>query len=534
MSKFVFVTGGFVSSVGKGTTAAALARLLKNRGIKVGVLKINPYLNIDPGTMSPYQHGEVFITDDGAETDIDIGSFERFLDENLADTNDVSVGKIFTRVINNERQGKYVGATVQIMPHVTTEIKQEILAHGTENYDVVICVVGGSVNDFEQSVVLQAVRMLMTEIGEKNVFVAHTGMTPKLESTGELKVEILQSSIQKLTDIGVVPDALICRTVSGVEMNDEVKKRIARRCFMPNEKKIIHIPNLDTIYDLPIRLQSEGLDELILNKFNLSFPPADLNSWKFMAEGFKSDYTPAKFVIVGKYIKVPDAYASIHEAIKHACTYNQIKPEIVQVDAEDIEELGAEKFLRGAKAIIVPPGWGSRGFKGMIQAIKFARENKIPYLGIGFGMQLSVIEFGRNVLNYDANSTEIDPKTEYPVVDIMEEQKRIAMNGKTMRLGNYDVALDPNSVSAKLYGKEFVTERHRNRYEFNSKYYSEYEKNGMLLAGMNPETKLIESVELKDHPFFVATIYQPECKSRPNKPHPLFLGLANAAKSVRV
>ncbi len=534
MSKFIILTGGFVSSVGKGTTAAALARLLKNRGLKVNIQKINPYLNVDPGTMSPYQHGEVFVTDDGSETDLDVGIFERFLDVDLSGNNDISVGKIFTTVINKERLGKYVGATVQTLPHVSSEIKSEILSLGGEEYDVVICVVGGTSNDYEQGIILQAIRLLQNEIGSNNVFVAHVGMTPKLEITGELKVEILQSSIQKLNSLGIVPDALVCRTVGGIEMNVDAKKRIARRCYMPTEKQIIHVSNLDTVYELPIRLQSEGLDELILKKFNLNFPSADLNSWKFMAQNFKEDYPVAKFVIVGKYTKVPSAYMSIHEAMSHACTYNRIKPVIEQVDAEDIQELGPEKFLRGAKAIIIPPGWGSRGFKGMLLAIKFARENKIPYLGIGFGMQLAVIEFARNVLNHDANSSEIDPNTEYPVVDIMEEQKKIAMHGKTMRLGLFDIALDPNSVSAKLYGSELVSERHRNRYEFNSKYYEEFEKNGMLLAGMNPETKLIELVELKDHPFFISTIYQPELKSRPNKPHPLFLGLANAAKSVRV
>ncbi len=534
MSKYIVITGGFVPSVGKGTTAASLARILKNRGLRVNVLKINPYLNIDPGTMSPYQHGEVFVTDDGSETDLDIGNFERFMDVNLSGENDISVGKVFTSVINKERQGKYVGATVQIAPQVTNEIKDNIIERGGDNFDIVIVVVGGTSNDLEQSAILQAVRLLENEVGEDNVFIAHTAMTPKLEVTGQLKIEILQSSIQRLNSLGIFPDAVVCRTVADIKMGEDEKKRITRRCFLQNENRVIHVPNLNSIYEIPVRLQSEGFDNLILDKFGIKVPEADLNSWKFMAGNFKSDYTPAKFCIVGKYTKVPDAYISIHEAIAHACTYNQLKPEIVQIDAEDIEELGAEKFLRGAKAIIVPPGWGSRGFKGMIQAIKFARENKIPYLGIGFGMQLAVIEFGRNVLNYDANSTEIDPNTQYPVVDIMEEQKRISMHGKTMRLGNYDVALDPNSVAAKLYGTELVSERHRNRYEFNSRYYEEYEKNGMLLAGMNPETKLIEAIELKDHPFFMATIYQPELKSRPNKPHPLFLGLVNAAKSVRV
>lgn len=532
MSKFVFMVGSFVSNVGKGTTSAALGRLLKNRGMKLKVLKVNSYLNIDPGTMSPYQYGEVFITDDGAETDLDVGNFERFMDETLSGENDYSVGKAYTSVINKERQGQYVGATVQTVPQVTTEIKDKILSL-SEGSDLTIVIVGGASTDYDQIAILQSIRLLSSEVGDENVFIAQLGIVPTLETTGELKIEVLQASLQRLMTVGLWADAVLCRTNEGEQMSVELKKRIAKRCYFHSEKQIICLPNLETIYEIPLQLQREGFDELVLSKLDLNFPKADLGSWSKMVESYKENFTTAKFCIVGKYTKVPDAYISIVEAISHACTYNQIKPVVELIDAEDIEELGAEKYLRGAKAIIVPPGWGSRGFKGMIQAIKFARENKIPYLGIGFGMQLAVIEFGRNVLNYDANSTEIDPNTEYPVVDVMEEQKKIAMHGKTMRLGTYDIVLDPKSVSAKLYGSEHISERHRNRYEFNSKYYEEYEKRGMMLVGINPETKLSEIVELHDHPFFIATIYQPEMKSRPNKPHPLFLGLANAAKSIR-
>ncbi len=533
MSKFIFVTGDYVSKIGKGTAAAALAKLLSSRGLKVNVQKIDTYLNLDSGTMSPYQHGEVFVTEDGSETDINVGVFERFLNVNLSGKNDISLGKIFTSVINKERQGKYVGATVQIIPTVTTEIKDNFLSLQNDETDVVIVVVGGTVSELEQNIVLQAIKQLQSEVGEKNVFIAHLADAPYFDNTKELKIEAVQPSVKAMNGFGLMPDAVVVRLAKGLSLGADNKKRIVKRCFVKNEKYVISLPNVDSIYEIPVMLQKEGLDEVILNKFGLNLPAADLSAWKQMLSNSNGDYQEVKFCIVGKYTKVPDAYISICEAISHACNLNSIKPTIEIIDAEDIEELGAEKYLHGAKAIIVPPGWGSRGFKGMTYAIKYARENKIPYLGIGFGMQLAVIEFARNVLNYDANSTEINAKTEYPVVDIMEEQKKFALNGKTMRLGKFDIVLDPDSVSAKLYGTENISERHRNRYEFNSKYYEDFEKRGMSFAGKNPETELVEIIELKDHPFFVASIFQPELKSRPNKPHPLFLGLVNAAKSIR-
>lgn len=534
MSKYIFVTGGLIENVGKGVTTGALARLLKNSGLKVNLLKICSYLNIDPGTMSPYQHGEVFITEDGAEVDLDLGNYERFLDEDMSRENYLTGGMVYSSVINKERLGKYVGSTVRVVPQITNEIKEDILALSKRGADVVLVELGGTISDYENGVYLQAIKQVVSEIGEENSFLLHMGVVPKLETTGEVRVEILENSIQKLNSFGLIPDAIVCRTINGVVFNDEIKKRIARRCLLTSYERVIHVPNLETIYEAPIILQNEGLDQIIFKKFNFEVPKADLNTWEFMVKNFKDNYQELRFCVVGKYTKVHDAYLSIEEAIKHACTYNQVRAKVEYIDAEDIEEYGVEKFLKGAKAIIVPPGWGSRGVNGMITAIQYARENKIPFLGIGLGMQMAIIEFARNVIKYEtANTTEVDPNTEFPVIDIMEEQKNIVMNGKTMRLGTYECVFDPNSKAQTLYGTELVSERHRHRYEFNSKFHEKFEENGMTLAGMNPQSKLIEVIELQTHPFFMGVIFEPDKKSRPNKPHPLFLGLVNTAKSVR-
>lgn len=533
MSKFIFVTGGLVPNIGKGTFSSALARLLKNCGARVGMLKINSYLNIDPGTMSPYQHGEVFVTSDGTETDLDIGSFERFLDEELKGDTHLTGGMVYSSVINKERQGKYVGATVQVVPQVIEEIKNQIISHSNDDFDVVIAVLGGTLTDYENGVYLQAIRAVITEIGEENAHLINMEIVPMLESTGQVQVEVLETAVQKLMSFGLKPDTIICRTVQDSSFKEETRKKAARHCYV-KENSVFHVPNMTTIYELPNELKKIGLDRHIFKALGMEFPEADLDTWSTMAKGLAEEYQELKICIVGKYTKVQDAYLSIEEAIKHASAYNQVKPKIEYIDAEDVEEYGAERFLRGAKAIIVPPGWGSRGFLGMISAVKFARENKIPYLGIGLGMQMAVIEFARNVVGLEnANTTEIDPKTDYPVVDVMEVQKKALLHGKTMRLGTYDCVLDPNSVCAKLYSKELVSERHRHRYEFNSKYYERFEEKGMIMVGMNPDSKLVEIMELKNHPFFVCTIFEPEYVSRPNNPHPLFMGLMNTAKSIR-
>lgn len=534
MSKYIIVTGGVITNLGKGTTAASLGRLLKNRGVKVTMQKFNPYLNVDPGTMSPYQHGEVFVTDDGTETDLDIGHYERFLDINLGKMNDISGGILFSSVINKERLGKYVGSTVSIVPHVTTEVKECILANASKTFDVVIVEIGGTINDEETNIYLQGVRQLISEVGQENVFLMHIDFLPYIDATNETKIEAVQSSVQKLNSLGLSPDAIICRTAKDIVLDKEAKTRIARRCFLKDDTSVVQVPDLETVYEIPSILQKEGLDELILHKFKMNQPKADLKSWDFMVYNFKGEYTEVKFCIVGKYTKVADAYISVEEAIKHACAYNQVKPVIEYVDAEDIEEVGAEKLLKGAKAIIIPAGWGNRGFNGMIEASKYARENKIPYLGLCFGLQTAIVDISRNVLNMKtANTTEIDPNTEFPVVDIMEQQKALVMKNGTNRLGSYKCVLDPKSKLAKLYGKELIEERHRHRWEINGSYSDKFEQAGVQIVGMNPESKLIEAIELQNHPFYVGVNFQPEFKSKPYRPHPIFLGLVNTAKSIR-
>lgn len=534
MSKYIIVTGGTITNLGKGTTAASLGRLLKNRGVKVTMQKFNPYLNVDPGTMSPYQHGEVFVTEDGTETDLDIGHYERFLDINLGKMNDISGGILFSSVINKERLGKYVGSTVSIVPHVTTEVKECILANDSKKYDVAIIEIGGTINDEETNIYLQGVRQLISEVGQENVFILHIDLLPLVEVTGEVKIEPVHNSILKLNTWGLNPDAIVCRTAKGIELDAETKTRIARRCYLRDKNHVAQVADLDTVYEIPNILQKEGLDDVILQKFRMSAPKADLKSWDFMVFNFKENYTPVRFCIVGKYTKVPDAYISVEESIKHAAAYNQVKPVIEYIDAEDIEEVGAEKLLKGAKAIIVPAGWGNRGFNGMIEASRYARENKIPYLGLGFGLQAAIVDISRNVLLLKgANTTEIDPETEFPVIDIMEEQKALVMKGGTNRLGTYKCVLDPKSKLAKLYGKELIEERHRHRYEINGSFSEKFEQAKIQFVGMNPESKLIEAIELQGHPFFVGVNYQPEFKSRPYRPHPIFLGLVNTAKSIR-
>lgn len=534
MSKFIFVTGGVMSGSGKGTTAAALGRILKNRGLSVAMLNFSPYLNVDPGTMSPYQHGEVFVTEDGAETDLDIGHYERFLDTQFSRGNSISAGKLYSTVINNERLGKYNGSTVQTIPHVADEVKKLIKKQAETGADIVIIQLGGSLLDYESSIYLYAIRELILEVGRDNIFVLHIDFLPYIESIGEERVESMQESMKVLNSKGLLADAIVCRTPKEVVLDDQLKKRIARRCALSDYKKVIANPDVDVVYKLPILLEQEGLDTLVLNKFKLNAHPVDLSAWKNMIKNFEDNGQEIRICIVGKYTKVKDAYISIVEAIRHACAYNQVDANIDIVDAEDIEENGVEQYLKGAKAIIVPPGWGSRGFDGMIEAIQYARENKIPYLGIGLGMQMAAIEIARNLVGLkNANTTEINPNTDAPIIDVMVSQKKTLLQNKVVRLGAYNCVLDKDSISYKLYGNEFISERHRHKYELNNKYFDLLDKVGVVFAGMNPETKLTEIIELKNHPFFVCTIFQPEFKSYPNKPHPLFLGLINTAKSVR-
>ena len=534
MSKYIFVVGGIVSGTGKGTTSAALGRILKNRGLSIDIIDFNPYLNVDPGTMSPYQHGEVFVTEDGTETNLDIGHYERFLDDHFNKGCSITSGKLYSMVINNERLGKYVGATVQTIPHVTDEIQKLILKKGESGADIVIVQLSGSLIDYETGIYLTAIKEFINTQGKENTFVLNVDLLPYFDVLGQEKIESLHESIKILNSYGISPDAMVCRTSSNIKMNDAMKKRIARRCALASQDCVINNPDVDVIYELPIILAKEGLDNLVLNKFNINVASADLDAWINMLKNFETGAQGLKVCIVGKYTKVKDAYVSIIEAIKHACAYNQVGVKIEIIDAEDIEEFGVEKYLKGAKAILIPPGWGNRGFNGMIKSVQYARENKIPFLGVGLGMQIAAIEIARNVIGLkNANSTEMDPNVDTPIIDVMAAQKRNILQNKVTRLGAYNCVLDFDSISYKLYGTEFISERHRHKYEFNNAYYDLFDKAGVMFAGMQPESKLTEIIELKNHPFFVCTIFQPEFKSYPNKPHPLYLGLINTAKSIR-
>ncbi len=537
MSKYVIFTGGLVSNVGKGTTAAALGRVLKNRGLRVTMQKFDQYLNVDPGTMSPYQHGEVFVTDDGTETSLDIGHYERFLDVPLSRVNNFTSGRLYTNVINKERTGKYLGSTVSVVPNITNEIKASMNELDSSDNDIVIVEIGGTTGDYESGVYYRAIREFIIEKGKENVFLVHIDLLPFMPSTRESKIEGIQASVEKLNNNGLFPDAVICRTIKNLKLAPETKKRISVRCFLKGPECVIQVPDVDTLYEVPLTLQKENLDTLIVNHFGLNMPESDLNSWAFMVNNFKGNYPEVRICIVGKYTKVPNAYISIEEAIKHAATYNQVKPKIEMIDAEDVAEYGPENLLRGAKGIIIPPGWGTKGIDGMIQAIEYARENKIAFLGIEIGMILSAIEFSRNVLGYpNANSTGLDPDTEYPVIvelDELEEQKRLSGVKDSARSGAFETKLNESSKIFKLYGTQIISERHRHRYEFNNDFAEKFEQSGMRIAGAHPESGLVDIFEYRNHPFFYATFFDPQFKSRPNKPHPLFLGFMNTAKSVR-
>ena len=534
MSKYIIVTGGLVRNVGKGTTAAALGRVLKNRGVSVNMQKFDQYLNVDSGTMSPYQHGEVFITDDGAETSLDIGHYERFMDISLGMENNLTSGKIYSNVINKERMGKYMGATVQVVPHITDEIKGAIALLDNEETGIVIVEMAGTISDIESPIYYRAVREFIMEKGVENVFVLHVELLPFMHATRESKIESVHTSIEKLNAHGIFPDAVVCRTIKNLKLSTDTKKRIARRCYLAGPEYVIQNPDVDTIYEIPLMLKNEGLDDLILSHFGLEFPESDLNSWEFMVNNFKGNYPEIRISIVGKYTKVPNAYLSIEEALRHAATYNQVRLKLEFVDAEDVAEYGPENLLRGTKGIIVPPGWGKKGVDGMLQAIRYAREVKIPFLGIDLGMQLAVVEFARNVLGYaTANTTDFDPDTEYPVIDVMMDEKRLIGMTSPMRAGAYDCELLEDTNISKLYGGTLISERHRHKLEFNNKYTEKFEDNGMSVIGTNPETGFVEIVEFLNHPFFYGTAFNPQFKSRPNKPHPIFLGFVNTTKSRR-
>lgn len=520
-TKYIFVTGGVVSSLGKGITAASLGRLLKNRGIKVSIQKFDPYINIDPGTMSPYQHGEVFVTDDGAETDLDLGHYERFIDENLTKNNNVTTGKIYWSVIEKERKGDYLGRTVQVIPHITNEIKERVYRVSKEsNVDVVITEIGGTVGDIESLPFLEAIRQIKYDVGMENVCFIHVTLVPYLKKSGELKTKPTQHSVKELRSIGIQPDIIVCR--SEKPLSCDLKEKIGLFCNV-NSKSVIQNLDAENIYEVPIMLHEEGLDQLVCEKLGLKCSEANNQEWINMVSTIKNLKRKVTIALVGKYVELHDAYISVVEALNHGGYANNAAVNIKWVNAVELTSQNAGDFLQDADGVLVPGGFGDRGIEGKIEAARWARENKVPFFGICLGMQCSVIEYARNVLNLtDAHSSEINPETSYPVIDLMPDQKDIDKKGGTMRLGIYPCKLEKNTKSYEAYGSEVIYERHRHRYEFNNKYREKFVESGLVLAGTSPDGRLVEVIELKDHPWFVGVQFHPELKSRPNRPHPLF------------
>ena len=531
MSKYVFVTGGVVSSLGKGIVAASLGVLLKKRGLKVSIIKLDPYLNVDAGTMNPFQHGEVFVTDDGAETDLDLGHYERFIDESLNANNNVTTGKIYSAVISKERRGDYLGGTVQVIPHITNEIQERILRAG-EGRDVVIAEIGGTVGDIEGQPFLEAIRQMATRVGRENVVYCHVTLVPWLEAARELKTKPTQHSVQELRRIGIQPQILICRSHYAVE--EEMRDKMALFCSVPPEG-VIQALDEPTIYKVPLSLWEQNFDQLVLKYLELNSPQEpDLADWHRVVDGFCSPDGEVEIAMVGKYINHKDAYLSVTEALYHGGIHYNTRVKIRPVEAEEIEKLGPGPLLEGFHGIIVPGGFGARGFEGKVSAVRYARENKIPFLGLCLGMQAAVVEFARHVCGLPGvHSSEIDPGCLNPVIHLMEEQLSMNCKGGTMRLGAFPCELSPGSRAAEAYGVLQTGERHRHRYEFNNDYRGRLEAKGLKIAGVYRERDLVEIVELPDHPWFVGVQFHPEFKSRPVKAHPLFKEFIGAALQLR-
>jgi len=529
MAKYIFVTGGVVSSLGKGITAASLGRLLKNRGFKIAVQKLDPYINIDPGTMSPYQHGEVFVTEDGAETDLDLGHYERFIDVNLTNKSNVTAGGIYWAVINKERSGDYLGRTVQVIPHITNEIKERVLELGRDsNADVVIVEIGGTVGDIESQPFLEAIRQLKSDLGKENVMYIHVTLIPYIRAANELKTKPTQHSVKELRGIGIQPDVIVCR--SERPLTEEMIRKLALFCDI-DEGAVIQAVDAFSIYEVPLKLEQEGLAKITIDKLKLACnAPPDMSEWEKMVEAMKRLNKSISIALVGKYVKLQDAYLSVAESLRHAGLYHNYSIDIRWIYSESLEDEDVQKVLENTDGILIPGGFGDRGIEGKINAIKYARENNIPMFGICLGMQLAVIEYARNVLGWrDANSPEFDANTQYPVINLLPEQKNIVDKGGTMRLGRYKCTIERNTLAYNAYQKDIVYERHRHRYEFNNDYKLEFVKAGMVLSGIMQERGLVEIIELSDHPWFLATQFHPEFKSRPNKPHPLFRSFIGAA-----
>jgi len=531
MTKYIFVTGGVVSSVGKGITAASIGTILKTRGISVAPQKLDPYLNVDPGTMSPYQHGEVFVTKDGAETDLDLGNYERFIDVNLTAESNVTSGQIYSSVIAKERRGDFLGGTIQVVPHVTTEIKDRFrkLAEKSQA-DVVIIEVGGTVGDIEGQPFLEAARQMRNEVGRDNVLYIHVTYLPYLTSTQELKTKPTQHSVNELRRIGIQPDIIVCR--SDEPISEGIRNKISLFCDVDSEA-VIPLPTVSTIYEVPLVLEEEGLGQLVVDKLYIDAPEPDLHQWQELVAHLKTPHEPVNIALVGKYVELQDAYFSVREALRHAALHHDRDLNIIWVPSESLEEDGGETQLRSAQGIIVPGGFGIRGIEGMIKAVSYARNNEIPYLGLCLGMQVMVVEFARYALgSAEANSTEFVPSTPCPVIDLMSKQRAIAEKGGTMRLGNYPCQLVPGSHAASAYGEPLINERHRHRYEFNNEYRTQLEEAGMVFSGLSPDGNLVEVCELANHPWMVSCQFHPEFGSRPGRPHPLFREFIGVAKDV--
>ncbi len=529
MAKYVFVTGGVVSSIGKGIVAASLGRLLKSRGYSVSILKLDPYLNVDPGTMSPYQHGEVFVTEDGAETDLDLGHYERFTDTAMSRLNSVTTGSIYQAVINKERRGDYNGGTVQVIPHITSEIRDRIhRVASNSGADVVITEIGGTVGDIESLPFLEAIREFRGDVGRNDLAYIHVTLLPFIGTSGELKTKPTQHSVKELRSIGIQPDVLVCR--SDRPINEELKQKIAGFCGVPN-KAVIPSLDADSIYAVPLALKKEGLCKEILDVIKLDDHESDLTNWTQLVHNLRHPGPAVKVALVGKYVQLNDAYLSVVEALRHACLAQNASLDLDWVCAEQIEEDGTEDLLKGMDAVVVPGGFGNRGVVGKIEAIRWARENRIPFLGLCLGMQCAVIEWAQNQASLSgASSAELEPNSQHPVIHLLPEQHDVEDLGGTMRLGVYPCRLKPNTLSHRLYGEEVVYERHRHRYEFNNSYRNLFLESGYIISGTSPDGRLVELIELKDHPFFAACQYHPEFLSRPGNPHPLFKGLIEAAQ----
>lgn len=528
MTKYIFVTGGVVSSLGKGIVAASVGRVLKNRGLKVTLQKFDPYLNVDPGTMSPYQHGEVFVTEDGAETDLDLGHYERFIDVNLGQYSNVTAGRVYSSIIEKERRGDYLGGTVQVIPHVTNEIKSRVLLAGeSSDADVVITEIGGTTGDIESLPFLEAIRQIRSDLGRENVCYIHCTLLPYIKAAGEMKTKPTQQSVKELRGLGIQPDIIVVR--NELALTDELRAKISLFCDIPKQN-VIESRDVSNLYQLPLNLKEQKIDDIVLKHFNLTAKEADMEEWTSLVERVDNLKDEVRIALVGKYVELHDAYISVVESLKHAGYKHNSKVKIDWIQSEDITEENVHEYLKEADGILVPGGFGDRGVEGKITTIKYARENKIPFFGICLGMQLAAVEFARNVCGLTgAHSSELDPNTPYPIINLLPDQENVVEMGGTLRLGSYPCTLTEGSQAHKEYGEINITERHRHRYEFNNFYRERLTNKGLDLSGVSPDGRLVEIVELPEHPWFVAGQFHPEFKSRPEKAHPLFAGFIKAS-----